>query len=626
MHSHDSLERSSMSKKFLWANLVVFCITGLLLFRVWFLQIYKGDYYQRLSENNRIRYVEVPAPRGVVYDRSGKIIVGNRPYYDLAYIPQYVEDRDTTLDVISNLLNIDIETLERRLKLGGGLPKFLPITLKRNLSLHEVALVQSNKVFLPGIDVTVAPGRDYKADSPAHLVGYLGEINRNELNRYNGDENEQPYRPGDLIGKHGLEYKWESYLRGKRGNRLIQVDAFGRKSSRFANKISLPTKPAIPGSDLILTIDSDLQQAATNAFKGKNGAVVVMSPKDGQVLAMVSEPNYDPRIFQGGLSVDKYRALQANPYNPFLDKTTGGKYAPGSIFKAVVAMAALEEGIVNSSTKFHCSGKFQLGEDNFHCHQRTGHGWVNLRKAMMKSCDVYFYQVGGELGVDRISRYAREFGVGKKLGFRLNTEVSGLMPTSAWKKLTFRVPWTSGDAPPVSIGQGAVEMTPMQMVSMFSAIGNGGDIWRPFLIKKVVNHLGETIFIQDPQLMHKVQGISERTFKIVRNALKAVVEDDEGTGKLARVKETTVSGKTGTAQVVSLKRNITELDVSMKWYDHAIFAAYSPSENPEIAVAVVSENDKQGGGGKAAAPVAGKIIEAYWNKKNKVSERDIAKK
>lgn len=601
--------------RFLVANVLILAVMGLLLARLWYLQIYRGDHYRRMSENNRTRFIEVPAPRGMVFDRHGEVVLGNRPYFDLVYIPQYVKDKEKTLELLSRLLHVPAAVFERRLKVGGGTPRFLPINLKRNLSLHEVATVQSNQIFLPGIDIAVAPRRDYKPETPSHMVGYLGEISGRSISKSNDEDPGNPYRPGDLIGKQGLERRWEKYLRGKRGSRLVQVDAFGRRTKSDIEGISLPEEPPVPGSDVVLTLDMELQRVAREAFQGKNGSVVVLNPQNGEILAMVSEPGYDPNMFQGVLSVEKYRSLLANPLAPFLDKTTGGEFIPGSVYKAVVAVAALEEKVVTPQTTFHCPGHYMLGGETFHCHHRPGHGKVDLNLALMKSCDVFFYHVGVELGVDRIAKYARMFGLGEKLGVLLNFERPGLIPTMAWKRQTFNAPWTAGETPPVSIGQGANLMTPVQMANLYATLGNGGRIWRPFLVKRVINHIGETILIQDPELIGELTEISSQSLNIVASGLRDVVMHKDGTGKAAAVDGVTVAGKTGSVQVVSLKKNLTDLDVSMKWREHAMFAAFSPVENPEIAIAVVSEHDKVGGGGKSAAPVAGKIIAAYWKLK-----------
>lgn len=620
MRTNLPFDRRQFEGRFLWANLCLLGITGVLLFRLWYVQIYKGDYYQRISENNRIQYIEIPAPRGIIYDRFGQVVLGNRPYFDLVLVPQYISDTDTTLKILARLLHMPVSLFERRMNINRGQPKYLPVNLKRNLSLHEVAAVQSNKIFLPGIDVQVAPRRDYKPETPSHMVGYLGEISRSELLKANSEDADNPYRAGDLVGKQGLEARWEKHLRGKKGHRLIQVDAFGRQSDLMdKNSMDLPETPATPGSDLILTLDMELQRATRDAFKGKNGAVVVLDPRNGEILAMVSEPGYDPNIYQGVLSEEKYRSLVQNPFKPFLDKTTGGTFIPGSIYKAVVAIAGLEEGLVTPQTTHYCPGHFSVGNQVFHCHERRGHGIVNLRRALMKSCDVYFYNLGLELGVDRIAKYAQELGLGQKLGVALNFELPGLIPTSAWKKLTHRAPWTTGETPSVAIGQGANQLTPIQMASLYATLGNEGAIWRPHLVRRIVNSLGDTVLVQDPQLIRRISKIKKETFKIVKDGLKAVVMDDEGTGKLARAYDMPVAGKTGTVQVVSLNKNQTRLAVSMAWREHAMFSAFSPVDQPEIAIAVVSEHDSAPvvHGGTSAAPVAGKIFRAYWDLKAK---------
>ncbi|SMF32165.1 penicillin-binding protein 2 [Pseudobacteriovorax antillogorgiicola] len=615
-----------VENRFIWASLIVVTIAGSLLFRLWFLQIYKGDYYQSVSERNRVRRIEIPARRGIIYDRHGEVLIGNRPFYDLVYIPQYVQDKDTTFKVLSRLLHVPVSSFEKRLRSGRGRPKFLPISLKRNLSQHEVSTIEANKVFLPGIEVRVAPRRDYTPEIPPHMVGYLREIDQETLESLNDKLGDNPYLPGDLVGKQGLESEWESYLRGKRGYRLIQVDAYGRQTQNSDQEWQFPKVSATPGSDLILTIDKELQKSVKEAFNGKFGAVVVLDPRTGEILAQVSEPGFDPEMMQTGLSQEDWRRLTSNPFKPFLDKTTGGEFPPGSIYKPVVAAAALEEKVINTSTTYHCPGFFTLGDRTFHCHNRGGHGLVNLRKALVNSCDVFFYHVGVELGVDQIARYAKAFGLGERLGVNLNTERPGLIPTSAWKQLVHRFPWTKGDTPNISIGQGYNLMTPMQMANLYAALANSGDVWRPFLVRSVTNHIGETVLEKRPEKIKTVDIVSPKTFATMRKILGYVVTDPKGTGKKAAVPGQTVAGKTGSAQVVGLKKNRNQDDVSRKWKEHAIFTAFSPVENAEIAVAVVSQNDKIGGGGRAAAPIAGKIIQRYWELKDIRKARKIALK
>ena len=627
MSRHYKQESPLVEKRFLWSNILLILIFSTLTVRLWYLQVYKGDYYRKISENNRIRRIEVPAPRGMIFDKNGQVVLGNRPFFDLVYIPQYVKDTETTLRIIASLLHEPVSSFERMLRASRGRPKFLPTTLKRNLSIHEVSLIESNKVFLPGIEINVAPRRDYNDHTPPHIVGYMGEISAKNLKAKNEEDPDNPYLPGDLIGKQGLESRWEKELRGKRGYRLIQVDAFGRQTSMFEHEgWSLPVRPAVPGSDLILTLDIELQKAVKKAFQGKNGAVVVMNPRNGEILAMLSSPDYKPSIYQDGLSVDKWQSLILDPFKPLFDKTTGGSFAPGSVYKPVVALAALSENLVTSATKHNCRGAFELGRDVFHCWHRGGHGKTDMRNALMKSCDIYFYNIGVELGVDKIAKYALDLGLGERLGVMLNKEDPGLIPTTAWKKKSSRYGWTLGDIPSIAIGQGANLLTPVQIASLFGTIANGGKVWRPFIVRRVVNHVGETILEHRPELIKTSKFISQEHFALMRDILKDVVMSPQGTGRRARVPGVTVAGKTGSAQVVNLKRNRNRRTstVSMKWQEHAMFAAFSPVEDAEIALAIVSENDQHGGGASSAAPIAGKIIAAYWElKKNAKPEQHL---
>ncbi len=615
IHKQESL---LVETRFMWASIVLLIALSGLLFRLWYIQIYKGDYYREVSERNRVRKIEIPAPRGIIFDRNGEIVLGNRPFYDLVYIPQYVEDKDTTFKILSRLLHVPVTRFEARLEMAQGQPKFLPISLKRDLSQHEVSIIEANKIFLAGIEVRVAPRRDYGPDIPPHLLGYLKEIDPKALEKLNENNQDNPYQLGDLVGKQGIENRWENYLRGQRGYQLIQVDAFGRQSQGLeTSDWSLPSVPAKPGADLELTIDMELQKTAKAAFAGKNGSVVVLNPRTGEVLAAISEPGFDPRMMQQGVSPEDWRDLIQNPFKPLLDKTTGGEFAPGSVYKAVVAMAGLEERVIDENRTVFCPGYYTLGDRRFYCHERKGHGTVNLQKSLMKSCDVFFYQVGIELGVDRIARYTKALWLGAKLGVALNMEKPGLIPTSAWKMLTYRLPWAGGDTPNISIGQGYDLITPMQMANLYATISNGGKVFRPYYVNKVTNQVGETIYEHHKEVIHEVSEISPKTFEIVRKALESVVMDPQGTGKNAQVPGVTVAGKTGSVQVVSLNKNSNkgESNVSVNWKEHAMFAAFSPTENAEIAVAIVSQNDSVGGGGKSAAPVAGKIIAKYWELK-----------
>ena len=604
--------------RYLWFSGGILVIVCLLALRLWHLQIYRADYYRRISENNRIRKIEIPAPRGHIVDKDGQIILGNRPFFDLVLIPQYVIGKGETLSILSELFHIPVPVFEERIKAAKTQPQFLPVILKRNLSIHEVSIVESIRVFLPGVEVSRAPRREYFSETPSHIVGYLGEIDSEGLKRLNRTHDENPYMPGDLVGKQGLEAQLEEYLRGKRGYRLIQVDAFGRQvDTNDAQPLQLPMVAATPGSDIVLTIDYDLQRIARDAFLGKHGAVIAVRPKDGAILAMLSEPGFDPNELQAGLSYEDWRALAMDPFHPLLDKTTGGEFAPGSVYKALMTMAGIEEGVLTPSTTYNCPGYFTLGNKTFHCHEKGGHGQVDLRRALVKSCDVFFYHVGVELGVDRIAKYAKVFGLGNKLGVKLNMERPGLVPTSAWKKLIYKIPWMGGENPPIAIGQGYNLITPIQMAHLFATIAAGGKRWKPYIVDKVVNNMGKTIYKYSPEFIGDVTDVKQETFALLRDMLKDVVMAEGGTGARARVPGVTVAGKTGSVQVISVRKKAEEHDISMKFREHAMFAAFSPVEDAEIAVVVVSENDVIGGGGKSAAPVAQKVIQGYFDLKKK---------
>lgn len=604
-----------LESRFFIASVLVVGAVLVLWLRVWHLQIYRGEYYRRVSENNRIRKIDIPAPRGILYDAYGKVILGNTPSSDLILVPQYLKDKDKTFDVLSRLLHQPRELYERKFKQAKAQPRFMPITMQRNLTQHEISIIESNRLFLPGIEVRTTARREYMADISPHMLGYLGEVNPALLDELNSKNKTNPYNIGDLVGKQGLEARLEPYIRGKRGYKMIQVDAFGRGSNPNRQDWNLPMMPAQAGANVELTIDLQLQKAVTRAFSGKNGAVIVMDPRTGAILAMTSQPSWDPYMYQRGLSSEEFRALSLDPLHPFLDKTTGGEYPPGSTYKAVVALAALQEKIVTAAKTYYCNGSFTLGNQNFGCHKKEGHGYVNLREALMESCDVYFYHIGIELGVDRIAKYAKALGLGSKLGLQLNMERPGLVPTTAWKLAVHKEAWATGETPPISIGQGYNLTTPLQMASLYATIGMKGEIWKPFLIRRISNTFGQVIEERQPQLLRTTDAISAENYALVRKGLEAVVNDEDGTGKKAKVPGVTVAGKTGSVQVVNLKKNKNQTDVSVLWKEHAMFASFAPSETPEVVVTVVSEHDDKGGGGASAAPVAGEILNAYFELK-----------
>lgn len=590
---------------------------GALTSRLWFLQVLKGHQFTIASERNRFREIPLPAPRGVVYDHGGDVILSNRPFFDLVVIPQYLENEKETLKILSDIFHIPLETIQDRLKEAARMPKFVPIRIKRNLSLHEVAIVESTKFFLPGVDIDTVPRRDYGRSEPAHLLGYLGEVGPQELDTLNRTVKtpEERYRIGSLIGKKGIEKKYEIHLRGMEGVDYVQVDARGRLQSGLDNYVDM-TRTLKPrrGKDVYLTIDRDVQRVAAEAFRNKNGAVIAVNAQTGAVIAYVSHPDIDLATYQSGLTKDDWQSLQTNPFKPLLDKVTGGAYPPGSVYKAITAIAALEENVVTPDKTYYCNGSFSLGRGRWGCWKKEGHGPVALKRALEQSCDVYFYQVGHLLGVDKIAKWAKAFGLGEKTDLNLNMEVTGLAPTPDWKLRTQNIPWQQGDTINMSIGQGYNLVTPIQVALMYAAMGNGGKVLRPYLVDRVLNERGQVVYQESPHIRRQVQ-LSERTLSLVKQGLFDVVNAPTGTGRKAQVPGFTVSGKTGTAQTAALRKAEEQEDVTFLQRDHAWFAAYSPSDVPEIAVAVLSEYDGRGGGAQAA-PIAQKVIEAYWRKRH----------
>lgn len=604
------------AKRLYIALIIFFLLQGGLALRLWYLQVLKGKDFAVASERNRVREVTKPAPRGLIYDRSGLVMLANRPFFDLVIIPQYLQDPEKTLAIVADLFHIPLDAIQRRLTETQGIPHFIPRRIKRNLTLHEVAMVESNKFFLPGVDVDIAPRRDYGRNESAHLFGYLGEVTSKELDALNAQSKDNPYRIGSIVGKQGVEKKFERYLKGVEGKEHLQVDAFGRLQSTGSLDTSVYGRSqARRGSDIYLTVDSHLQKAATEAFRNKNGALVAINPQTGEILAYVSHPNFNLALYQDGLSSEDWQQLITNPFKPLLDKVTGGAYPPGSTYKIITALAALEENVVGPDRAFFCNGAFTLGSGRWRCYKKEGHGWVNMRRALEVSCDVYFYQLGNLLGAQRMAKWSRLFGLGEKTGLDVNLEAAGIVPTPEWKLKNKGAPWTQGDTINASIGQGFNLTTPLQVVNMFAAMANGGRLYRPYILKKIVDDAGKTIGEEQPYLVRKIP-MNPRNMELINRALFDVVQGS-GTGQKARVPGFAVAGKTGTSQTSALRKAKEMEDVGFMLRDHAWFAASSSlttRDPPEITVVAISEYDGQGGGSQAA-PIVQKVIEAYWRAK-----------
>jgi penicillin-binding protein 2 len=598
----DPVSQDVFAKQLKIAVLFVLVIFGVLILRLWFLQIVNGSVYRAKSENNRIRLQSMAPFRGVIRDRSGKILVDNRPSYDLYVIPEEIHDTDALLNRLAVLGDFDTASIREKISKGGGGYPFKPVCLKRDISREELAMLETRRFDLPGVMIKVRPQRHYSyGDLAAHVLGYLGEINEKQLR-----SGEFPNtRSGDLIGKTGIERKWQKSLNGGRGGEQVEVDAAGRRIKVISRR------SPVSGADVCLTINQELQMLAEKALEGKHGAVVAMDPRNGQILALASSPSYDPNLFITGFDEGTWKNIALSSDYPLHNRALTGQYPPGSIFKIVVALAGLQEGVITPGETLYCSGEYSLGRGKYRCWKKWGHGKVDLNRALVESCDIYFYQLGMRLGVDRIARYAHQLGLGQKTGLNLGHEKGGLIPTTEWKRKRWGVPWQGGETVSTAIGQSFVLVTPVQVATFASAVFNGGHVYKPQVTQWVRKPGGESIFEFTPQLIRDVK-IKPEYFELVKKALSGAVNNPRGTGTKARLTDITVAGKTGTAQVVNLKKEKdakAKGEIPWKYRDHAWFVAVAPAEAPRITVAVLVEHG--GHGGSAAAPIAKTLIEAY---------------
>lgn len=571
----------------------------LLLLRVWFLQIIKGEYYKDLSENNRMRSVYINPPRGIIYDRHGRILVNNTPGFSLYLVPEDIKNRDKTIKAIGTIINIEPNEIAMRLNTMRYQPSYLPIKIKGSLSMGEVAMLETHRLELSGIKIGAESQRNYPHDYlAAHLIGYVGEISSTQLK----ESNYEDLIPSAIVGQYGIEKRYDSVLRGRIGKKIVEVDAVGRETN------VLRTDPPTPGDDIYLTIDLDLQREAEEAFGGEAGALVAMDPINGEILTMVSRPAFNPNLLSHGVTKAEWDEISKNPGHIFLNRAIQGEYPPGSTFKIVVASSALESKDITPSFNVYCRGGLPFGRRVFRDWKRGGHGAVDLHRAIVESCDVYFYEVGMKVGLDGIAGFAKMYGLGEATGIDLFGERRGLVPTREWKERAIGEPWFPGETLSLSIGQGYTTVTPLQMANLLSGLVNPDKRFRPHIIKGIRERGSERIKEFLPEVLDRLN-ISTEALNVIKNALKGVVKEPSGTGIRARSTFVEIAGKTGTAQVVEVRHIDDRTKTPKELQDHAWFIAYAPAENPKITIAVLVEHG--GHGGSAAAPIAKRVIERY---------------
>jgi penicillin-binding protein 2 len=604
----DVYEPGQLKPKFKVLLVVVTIVLTILALRLWYMQLIKGDEFRQRSENNSLRLRKIKPLRGLIMDRNRKTLVENRSSFDIIFIPDKTRDIKKTVENLKRLYAMNSLELPANLSIPDRLKPFVPVVIEKNTTMAKVAVVEINSLELPGIATEINPVRHYiHGEATAQAIGFTGEVSRRDIEQDTG----RSLSSGDNTGKFGIEKSLDSTLRGKNGAEQVEVNVSG-KIVRSLGRI-----PPTSGNNIVLTIDLELQKAAWQAVGNRRGAVVALDPRNGEVLVLVSSPSFDPNLFSGQLSLEEWEKLSKDPQHPMENRAVSGQYPPGSTYKPIVAAAALETGTITLDDTIYCNGSFEFGDRIFHDWKKEGHGPISLHRAMVESCDVYFYNLGRMLGVDVIARYAQGFGLGTATGIELPHEKSGLVPTKAWKKERFKAPWHAGETIPISIGQGYNLVTPLQLANAYAALANGGALYRPHLVKQVESPEGKIVASFSPEKTGELP-VNRQNIDLINKALWGVVNEPGGTGAILKRPQQDVCGKTGTAQVVSLQRDASgrKIDVSTaETKDHALFVCFAPYANPEIVIAVVLEN--AGHGGSAAAPVAKKILDVFFDRKNR---------
>ena len=579
---------------------VIVGMIGVLLIGFWKLQVIDSDKYSQWAERNRVRSIPVIAPRGRMLDRDGRVLVDNYPSFSVLLLRDDPALVMKSLPAIADGLGVPVNDLIDQLDNARELPKFQPIVIKPQATPADVAFIESHHEDIPLLEMLMVHRRRYLPNGfMAHASGYVGEVSEKQIEDSNGK-----LRPGDFAGKSGLERQYNEILQGTDGMRRVIVNSVGKEVDR------LPTQEAIPGKQIQLTIDYDLQAMAEQSLGARPGAVVALDPRTGEVLAMVSRPTPDPNDFAIRISTKEWKDLNDDPLHPLLNRAIQAQLAPGSVFKIITATAMLEDHVPSENFTTYCPGYGTFFGRQYHCYvyySKTGaksHGELGFHGAILKSCDVFFYNVGIRLGIDRLAHYAMGFGIGHKTGIDLPSEESGLMPTQEWVERAFHRKWYAGEVISVAIGQGAVTTTPLQLARMIGGIASGGVFKQPHLLKDAQN-VGEERF-----------PISEPTVEKITDAMYGVVNEPGGTGGQLKLTGIELSGKSGTAQVIGYNK-MALVHKGSQYADNAWFVGYAPKRNPEIVVAVLVQESGQHGG-EAAGPVVRDIVKAYYDKKNKV--------
>lgn len=582
------------------AAIVIFFLLTL---RLYYLQVIKYRHFYSLSEENRVRLRPVRAPRGLILDRNGEILADSKPAFQLVCTPYDVVDLEGELRFLLEIVDMDLKEVAEKIQQAKKDNPFGSINIATDLTYEQVSAIETNLEQVPGFSISYEARRNYPLGFlVAHALGYVGESSIDDLKNFK----DFGVIFGDYVGKTGVERMMEGVLHGRDGVRRLEVDALGRE------KKELDFKNPDQGGILYLNLDIEMQREAARLLEGDAGAIFAMNPKTGEVYVLYSSPSYDPNLFARGIRVKEWNALLNDRKKPLQNRVIQGLYAPGSTIKPIIALFSLQEGFVSTETEFYCPGEFKVANSKFRCWKRGGHGDVNMWKAIVESCDIYFYNLGLTSGINNISRWSILFGLNEGTGIDLPAEKKGIVPSRALKRERFGQRWFHGDTVVASIGQGYFAITPQELAVAYSALVNGGKLVKPMLVRKGITHEGD-------ERIHEVSVrrellVDQEKLTLIKKALQAVVEDRKGTGRRADVLDMGIGGKTGTAQVVSLpEKGIPEEEVAYYKKDHAWFVGFAPADDPEICVAVIVEHG--GSGGEVAAPLFRAIVRRYFSLK-----------
>ena len=618
----------------LWMGAVVSLAFLLLLSRLYQLQILRGDEYKGRADENFVKELRVPADRGLMLDRNRRVLVESRPSYDVVLIPYFCGKQcDEVVTRLSTMLSLSHDEEQRvfdHVRTAHGLVRFRPFTVKVDIGRDDLDVLEANRTELSGaVDVLPTPHRNYRYGVWAsHLFGYMNEVGPDEIDRLNDEleadnSSEQPYQPGDFVGRRGIEHRFEREMRGLDGIQRVVVDARGNaKRDSALIPESQRYEASVPGGNLVLSLDWRLQEFAEKTFPGTAGVVLAMEAKTGFLLALVDRPAVDPNKLTGRVTRAELAQIKADPLQPELFRAIQQHYHPGSTFKVVTAIAALEEGVLRPGGTVFCPGHYTLGGHSWRCDKEAGHGSVDLQHALGASCDVFFYSLGDRLGADRIAKWGALLGLGKATGLDLAGEAPGVMPDEAWHDAHIPGGYHHGMALNLAIGQGDVNVTPLQELVLYGALATG-KVWKPQVVLRVEDAKGEVVSEFAPEERGRLP-IRPETHQAVLSGLLAAVNQPFGTAYSARLKETVLAGKTGTAQVVKLgTRRLKASQVSYAERDHAWFAAFAPADDPEIVVVVLNEHS--GFGASNAAPTAAAVVRKWLElKEEDARERGAA--